>query len=155
MVKVVLAGVWATVVALGAFYGALMFRSGEKPKMEAAALFGKLEQVKTDVISVPMLNNGKVEGYVLARFAYLVDADLLKKLAVRPDPILMDSAFRTIYASPISDFQRIEKYDLKKLTARLKRAVNDTLGAEVVRDVLIDSINYVARDEIRFRGLRQ
>ncbi len=155
MVKIVLAGVWATVVALGAFYGAVLFRSDAAAKIEPKPLFSKLEQLKTDVISVPMLSNGKVEGYVLARFAYLVDSDMLKKLTVEPGPILLDSAFRTIYASPVSDFRRIEKYDLKKLTGRLKKAVNEKLGVELVRDVLIDSINYVARDEIRFRGLRQ
>ena len=155
MVKTVIVGVWAALVALGSFYGVMLWKAGAEAKVAPKELFTTLEQVKTDVVSVPMISDGEVQGYVLARFAYLIDGTKLKQLSIQPDVILTDEAFRIIYGSPIRDFQRIEKYDLAKLTERLKESVNKRLGAKLVHDVLVDSINYVARSEIRYRGLKQ
>ena len=155
MVKIILASLWAVAVALGSFYGVLVWRTGSQIKPETQMLFASLERVKTDVISVPMISKGQVQGYVLARFVYLADSKKLKELSVSPDALLIDEAFRTIYATPVADFRRIEKYDLAKLTSKLKESVNKRLGEDVVHDVLVDSINYVARSEVRYKGLRQ
>ncbi len=155
MVKIVLVGLWAALSALGSFYGVMVWKAGEEAGVQPKELFAALEQVKTDIISVPMISKGEVQGYVLARFVYLADGERLKKLSVKPDVILMDEAFRLIYESPVSDFQRIEKYDLAKLTKRLKERANKRLGKDLVKDVLVDSINYVARSEIRYKGLKQ
>jgi len=155
MVQALLAGVWAALVALGAFYGVAVWaaaKQGGEVKVEA---FVPLKEMKTDIISVPMIHKGEVQGYVLARFAWLVDEKKLKKLAIDPSTLITDEAFRIIYASPITDFQHIEKYDLASLTKRLKEAVNKRLGGELVKDVLVESINYVARSEIRYKGLKQ
>jgi flagellar basal body-associated protein FliL len=155
MVKIILIGLWAAATALGSFYGVLVWKSGSTVKVESEALFSSLERVKTDVISVPMISDGQVQGYVLARFVYLADSKKLKELSVKPDVILIDDAFRIIYESPVSDFRRIEKYDLAKLSKRLKDSVNKRLGETIIKDVLVDSINYVARSEIRYKGLKQ
>lgn len=155
MVKTLITGVWAALVALGAFYGLVLMRAGGEAAIAPKEIFTTLEQIKTDVISVPMIADGEIKGYVLARFAYLMDGEKRKKLSIDPALILTDEAFRIIYASPLRDFQRIEKYDLSGLTKRLKESINRRLGAELVKDVLIESINYVARSEIRYRGLRQ
>ena len=155
MVKTLITGLWAIVVTLGAFYGAMLFRAGSEARIAPKEIFASLEQLKTEVISVPMISEGRIEGYVLARFVYLMDAEKRKKLAIDPGVILTDEAFRIIYASPVRDFQRIEKYDLSALTEKLKKNVNRRLGGELVKDVLVDSINYVARSEIRYKGLKQ
>ena len=155
MVKILLAGILATMSALGTFYGVLLWQGGEGAKIETPQIFVPLEQIKTDIISVPMISEGQVQGYVLARFVYMVASDRLKKLSVPPDALLVDEAFRLIYESPVEDFRRIEKYDLASLTRRLKENVNKRLGEPLVHDVLVDSINYVSKNEIRYRGLRQ
>jgi hypothetical protein len=155
MVQAVLAGVWATLVALGTFYGVAVWaaaKQGGEVKVEALV---PLKEMKTDIISVPMIHKGEVQGYVLARFAWLVDEKKLKELAIDPATIITDEAFRIIYASPVTDFRHIEKYDLASLTKRLKEAVNRRLGDALVHDVLVESINYVARSEIRYKGLKQ
>ncbi len=155
MVKTILIGLWAALTALGSFYGVSLWRAGAEARVVPKELFSTLEQVKTDVVSVPMIRDGEVQGYVLARFVGLVDSVKLKKMSIKPDVILTDEAFRLIYSSPVRDFQRIEKYDLSRLTTKLKKNVNARLGMSLVHDVLVDSINYVARSEIRYRGLKQ
>ncbi len=155
MVKIILVSLWAVLATLGSFYGVMVWRAGAEAKVAPKELFSTLEQGKTEVVSVPMISNGEVQGYVLARFAYFVDGEKLKEMSIKPDVILVDEAFRLIYSSPVRDFQRIEKYDLASLTRRLKENVNKRLGMKLVHDVLVDSINYVARSEIRYRGLKQ
>ncbi|WP_038034970.1 hypothetical protein [Thermopetrobacter sp. TC1] len=155
MVKTIITGIVATIAALGSFYGVLFFATSGEAKVEPKKVFVALEQLKTDIISVPMIADGEVKGYVLARFVYVVESDKLKKLSIQPDPLLVDEAFRIIYATPVRDFQRIEKYDLAALTKRLKESVNKRLGMDLVREVLVDSINYVSKSEIRYRGLKQ
>jgi len=155
MIKIVLTGLWISLVTLGSLYGATVWKAGEEVKIEPKKFFGSLDTVKTEVISVPIIHEGVVKGYVLARFVYLADANLLKKLSVPPDVILMDEAFRTIYSGRLRDFERIEKYDLAALTRRMKDNANKRFEADIIKDVLVDSINYVSKSEIRFRGLRQ
>ena len=155
MIQALLAGVIAALTALGSFYGVAVWAAAKEGKSVEAQVFVPLKEMKTDVISVPMIHKGEVQGYVLARFAWLVDEKKLKKLSVDPTTIITDEAFRIIYASPITDFRHIEKYDLASLTKRLKEAVNRRLGGELVHDVLVESINYVARSEIRYKGLKQ
>ena len=155
MVQALLAGIVAALVALGSFYGAAVWVAAKEGKSVQAQVFTPLKEMKTDIISVPMIHKGEVQGYVLARFAWLVDEKKLKELAIDPGAIITDEAFRIIYASPITDFRHIEKYDLASLTRRLKEAVNRRLGDDLVHDVLVESINYVARSEIRYKGLKQ
>ncbi len=155
MARTLMAGLWAIMVTLGAFYGVMIWKAGSQAAVAPAPLFSRLEQLKTDIVSVPMISNGKIEGYVLARFVFLMDAEKRKKMSFDPGVILTDEAFQLIYASPVRDFQRIEKYDLSQLANALKKRVNKRLGAALVQDVLVDSINYVARGEIRYRGLKQ
>ncbi len=155
MVRILVVGMLATLSALGALYGVLVWQAGARAEIGKPKVLVPLEQIKTDIISVPMISEGEVKGYVLARFVYLVESDRLKRLSVPPDALLVDEAFKLIYASPVEDFRRIEKYDLAGLTRRLKENVNRRLGAPLVHDVLVDSINYVAKNEIRHRGLKQ
>ena len=155
MIQALLAGIWAALVALGSFYGVAVWAAAKEGKSVETRVFVPLKEMKTDVISVPMIHKGKVQGYVLARFAWLVNEKKLKGLAIDPASIITDEAFRIIYARPITDFQHIEKYDLASLTKRLKDAVNRRLGDDLVHDVLVESINYVARSEIRYKGLKQ
>ena len=59
----------------------------------------------------------------------------------------MDEAFRTLYVERV-DFRHLEKYDVAALTKMLLAKVNQRLGGEIVRDVLVEQFNYVPKAEI-------
>lgn len=106
-----------------------------------------LEHKKTQAINVPMIANGKIEGYVVAQFVYLADAHSLKQLAVPPDVFVADEAFRTLYSTSV-DFRHLDKYDLGALARTLVAKVNQRLGADIVKDVLVEQFIYVPRSDI-------
>src|SRR5262249_44575217 len=104
---------------------------------------------KTRALSVPMIENGNVQGYVVARFVYTVEARTMYQLTVPLEPFVVDEAFRKIYADEGLDFRKLARYDLSILTAGIKQRVNERMRAEIVQDVLIEDFNYVSREEFQ------
>jgi len=155
MVKIVVIGLWISIVTLGSFYGAMVWQSDKSTKMEPGDFFGKLEEVKTDTISVPIIHRSKISGYVLAKFVFLADSAKLKQMSIQASLVLNDQAFRTIYNGRLRDFERLERYDLAALTDKMKKTANKRFGVPVVKDVLVDSINYISGDELRKRRLKK
>lgn len=155
MIKTVLTGVWICVVTLASLYFVMVWQGGKNASAQPDKFFGGLDYVKTNTVSVPIIDDGEVAGYVLARFVYLADGRKLKKLSVPAELILIDEAFQTIYAGSLKSFKRIEKYDLAALTNKMKDSANKRFETKLIEDVLIESISYVPKSEARIRGGRK
>ena len=78
-----------------------------------------------------------------------VVARLMHTLPVPPNAFVVDEAFRQIYADQSIDFRKLAKYDITKRLAEVRTEVNKRLGADVVKDVLVDELNFVAKREVR------
>lgn len=141
-----IAGVWGVLVALGVVFAVIFLGSPQPPgaKQEAKE---QLAVEKTRVINVPMIANGAVQGFIVAQFAYTVDPKIAKTVNVQPDVFILDEAFRKIYTDDHLDFLHLEKYDLSALTKYLVQATNKRLGADLVRDVLVQDFSFVAKDQ--------
>lgn len=144
--KAFLVGVWAVVVTLGAGYAAatLKLEAGEtdvKPKLEG------LKYTSLPTMSVPVVDDGKVEGYVVVRMVYTADSAILRALASEPDPFITDEIFRTIYAEAEVDFGKLARLDLGALADEAKARVNERMGDAVVQDLLVDGLNYISLDD--------
>ena len=70
-------------------------------------------------------------------------------MTIKPDAILMDEAFKTIYAGETIDFRNIKKQDLPALLKAIGDNANQRLSAPMVQDVLIQELNYVPKAEAR------
>jgi hypothetical protein len=155
MIKLVLVGVWVSLVTLASSYAAVTWRGGTEASPEVSHESPKsdsgLEHVRPKMISVPIIADGAVGGYVVAQFVFTVDAKDLKRLSVPPEPLLLDEAFKTIYAGESVDFRHFRKQDLPGLSKKIKGGVNKRIGSELVKDVLIQELNYVPKEEARGR----
>ncbi len=150
MIKPILLGVWLCGVTLGAAYGVITWQKQQHAAAEAAATEPpKLEQLQTKVINVPIITDGAIQGYVLAQFAFTVEADKLKELSTKPDLILVDEAFKLIYAGEAVDFRHMRRADVDALSKMLLTNVNKRLGQGLVHDVLVQQLNYLPRDQLR------
>ncbi len=143
--KAFIAGLWALAVALGTSYAVAVLEMPGKPG--AAAAKPALEMQKTRVINVPMIAGGAVRGFIVAQFAYTVDAGKAKTLPVPPDAFLLDEAFRAVYTDDKLDFLHLEKYDIGGLTKHLVAATNARLGEDVVHDVLVQDFTFISKEE--------
>lgn len=148
MMKLLLVGVWASVVSLGAAFGMLQWqRSGGPPSPGAGD--AKVEEYRTKAINVPIIGAGTIQGYIVAQFVFTVDANALAKVPVNPEVYVLDEAFKTIYAGEQVNFQNMKKQDLPQLAKKLGENVNRRLGLEIVRDVLIDQLSYIPKKDMR------
>jgi hypothetical protein len=148
MIRLLLAGIWASVLSLAAAY-AMMHWSQNPAAAIIASGEKKLEEVRTRAINVPIIGEGTVQGYMVAQFVFTVDATALKEMKINPEVYLLDEAFKTIYANEQINFQNIKKQDLPLLAKRLGDNVNKRLGAEIVQDVLIDQLAYIPKKDVR------
>jgi hypothetical protein len=149
MIKTLLVGVWACLIALAANYEAssLMLASANRPAHAAAA--SAQESRKSKEINVPIIRAGAVEGYVVAQFSYVVDLAVVKTLPVPPEAIFVDEAFRYIYNDEKIDFTHMDKLELNKLTSTLMQKVNARMKADVITDVGVIECAYLLNAEAK------
>jgi hypothetical protein len=144
VIKTIVIGVWAAIVALIASYSVAEWKAEVKPGDEKPYVEG-LEYRKLEPLTVPMIADGLVQGYVLARLVFTADAGALRKLKVAPEPFVSDEAFREIYNNGRVEFGKLAKYNLDQIVAHIKENTNKRLGADFVHDILIEEINYADR----------
>ena len=143
--KAFVIGLWVLLVALGTSYAVAVV---ETPgKLDVASAKAALDVQKTRVINVPMIAGGAVRGFIVAQFAYTVDAAKAKTLGVSPEVFLLDEAFRAVYTDDKLDFLHLDKYDIGGLTKRLVVATNARLGEDVVHDVLVQDFTFISKEE--------
>jgi hypothetical protein len=116
---------------------------------KSAGLPEGMEAIKTRIISVPVVADNAVQGYVMAQFAFIVDGKVMEHLAIKPDVFLVDEAFKAIFEGSGIDFRRFKKQDLRGLTKEIAGNVNKRLGVRLIDDVLVQELNYIARDQVR------
>jgi hypothetical protein len=120
--------------------------------VEAARVENKLEGLefrKPAAITVPMVSDGRLRGYVVAKITFTANAKDMHAFPIDPQPFVLDEAFRRIYTDGKIEFDHKSKYNLTEMTAAIKKAVNARLGVDLVEDVLIDELNYVDKESLK------
>jgi hypothetical protein len=150
--KLLALGVWGALVTAGAAYGAAVYLSGTPAEKPIAEAFGGIDYVKLEPLSVPVIRDGAVAGYVVTRIVYAIDTATQKKLGVAPDPFIADETFRTVYSASPVNVEKPEQYDLETLASGIRKNVNARLKGDVLREVLIQQFDYVDRSQLRDRS---
>lgn len=149
MVKLILVGVWACMMTLASTYAASAWKAAQEKAAAAAPVGPNIEFKKTKEFTVPKIADGAIQGYVIAELSYSLDPAAPKDLAAPIETLLLDEAFRYIYADDSIDFNNMKKYDLPKMTKTLAQNVNARLNGAVVKDVGIQEFNYMTRADMK------
>ncbi|WP_068081999.1 hypothetical protein [Polycladidibacter stylochi] len=147
MLKIIITSLWICAVTIAAGYGTALYKTYYDPMVKKEAHMEGLDYQKTDVINVPVLDNGSVHGYIIAQFVFTVDGETLSKLAVPPEAFVIDEAFRLIYSKADPEFAKLEKTELRDLTEEIRHRVNERFGVELIQDLLVQEFTFhVPRD---------
>jgi hypothetical protein len=146
MIKMLALAVWASAIAVLAGNAVAHWQAAKASPHKAETEEAAYEYRKTKVINVPVIGDGALLGYVLVQFLYGYNTKA-EKVAISPDAVIMDEAFRTLYGDPNLDFRRLEKYDMDGLTKKLVVSLNARLGEGVIKDVLIQDFSYMPKNE--------
>lgn len=156
MIKFAVAALWIAAVAIGAvFVGA---RAPADPAAEAEPappLMGGLDYLKTEVISVPVVQARAVTGYFLARLVYTAEPADLQKLTVPADVLLTDAVYSYLYGRPEIDVAQIDRFDAEAFREGVREGVNKRLGTPLLKDVMIEQVDFLTKEEIRDNSLRR
>jgi hypothetical protein len=140
-------GAWGCFVALAATYFAATWNPGETVEVARAEhALENLEFRKPAAITVPMISDERLRGYVVAKVVYTANAKDAQHFPIDPQPFVLDEAFRRIYTEGKIEFGHLAKYNLDEMTRAIKDAVNARLGVNLIEDVLIEELNYVDKD---------
>ncbi|KUM28859.1 hypothetical protein AU467_00840 [Mesorhizobium loti] len=155
MIKFIAAALWICAATLGAVFYSFQAAGergvGEPPK----PMLGGLDYVKTDIISVPLIRNAKIDGYFLTKLVYTVEPDQIKKLSIPAPALITDQVYSYLYSNPQIDFTKKETIDLDAFRKAIRDTVNARVGVELVHDVLVDQVNFLSKDEIRDNAIRR
>ncbi|MEP2705380.1 MAG: hypothetical protein ABJN98_03710 [Roseibium sp.] len=149
MIKILLAGIWMSTTMLASGYGTVQYIASQK-RLETGEepSFVGLDYETVKPVNVPILYEGTLQGYVVAKLVFTADGDTLRKLPVPPHPFLVDEAFRVLYSDENLDFRNLERYDLDGFTQNLREKANARMGQAVVLDVLVEEFNYFDKADV-------
>ena len=147
MIRMLILCATACLSTVGGVYGAVMWKTTavESPEKEAQ---GNTQLIKTRMVSVPIMADGQVLGYVVTRLQFSAFIDELKTSTVQPEPFVADEAFKRIYDTTPRDMKSGRKQALRELTADIATGVNKRLGRNVIKDVFIDSWAYLSKQDM-------
>ena len=148
MLKLVAIGVWVILVTAGATYGSVYLSSAPKDEAAADSDLG-FEQLSSEMMSVPVMRNSDITGYIILQLSFSADRRILEEKKIDPMPFMMDAAFRAIFANPDVDFRRLRGGDIDMLTGLIAQKANERIGSELVRHVLLQQWNFVKKEDIR------
>jgi len=146
--KSLLLGTLTIAATLGGHYAAGIALS-PKPTVQVAD--EKVEIVKLEPISAPVIRDGKVIGYAIARMSVAVlavDAKAHKELLVA---YANEAVFRGLYEEKSFDFAAMRAVDVSQLCRRIVEFANKRFGKPVVREAVVESINFVSQAELQAR----
>lgn len=154
MIRIIAIGLWICAVAFGSLFLAVRQNVSSSGEVQAATSgFGGVDYVKTDVMSVPIISNGGVAGYVVTQLVYTVDSNIRKKLTVPLEFFINDEIFRKFYGS-YSDTKEVEKVSFEDVRASIITDLNARFPEPVIKDLLVEQFNYISAEEIRAMNMR-
>lgn len=150
MTRLILAGLWLCATV---FVSSHLTADWRAQRLAAASAepsyFRGVSYEKTRPLSVPILRDGKIAGYVMARLVYTIDTEDLRTLRVPPESFILDETFQRLFADESIDFADLRAFDMQAFLGGVTRAVNARIGKDVVRELMVDEFNFVDPEQVR------
>lgn len=148
MLKIVLVGVWVCIATLGGVFLA-SYLSKKQDTANAAPAPVVTSVVKGTPISIPVINNGAVDGYFLTRISLMVDSDKAKKTTIPMEVALSDQLFSLLMGDRMIDLQKVGNFNPATFRTKIKDGLNSHMGEGVVTDVMIEQLDYMSKDALK------
>lgn len=149
MIKLIATGAWICAVTLASVYFSMNMTHGAPEEPAKAEFFGGLDYVRGDVMSVPVLADGKVKGYFIARLVYTVDPKEYATLTVPAGPMITDAAYTLLMGNSDIAITDMNRFDLDRFRTAMRDALNKKVGRDLFKEVLVEQIDYLTKEEIR------
>ncbi|WP_320200911.1 hypothetical protein RMR16_001145 [Agrobacterium sp. rho-13.3] len=150
MIKLLATGIWILVLTLGGVYAAVTF-GNKGAGDQAAEVVRPPHFVQSETVTLPVVADGKVSGYFLVRATLVVDEDILKEIKVPVPTFLTDELYSLLVGDKVVDVKNAGNFDVPGFKARVKDGLNASFGKPVVKNVLIEQMDFISKEEIEAR----
>lgn len=149
MLKLVMTGVWVCIVTLGAVYGSIQMANAPVDDGENGAVKVAEELVRGEVTAIPVINDGKVEGYFLTRVSYVADQHKLAEINLPIPALITDELYTALVGNRVIKIGSSRGFDLEAFRKTIKETLNTRLEKDVILDIIVEQIDYLSKDDIR------
>lgn len=154
MVKSVFMSLWLMSLLAGSVY----FFGSQPPATDKADEKNAVlaaQYIDMDPINASIVRNGEVRGYIILELAFAIEKGAADAVSGPLKMVLRDLVIGHIHGDQSLDIFKLEQYDLAALGARLTEDINHKLGEKIVHDVLVQSVNFVSKDDVRDMLMRR
>ena len=149
MLKLIITGLWVAAVTLGSVYVSIQMSMAPDPALDEANKRASQTLVKGEMVTYPVIAQGRVEGYFLARTSFVADKTRLADIKLPIPEMLTDEMYTELVGDKVIRVSDNRNFDLAAFKDRVKVALNHKLGADVVLDVIVEQIDYITKEELQ------
>ena len=147
MLKLVLTGLWVCAITLGSVW--LSVQMTTAPADDGDAGKKNTELAQGEMITVPVISGGKIAGYFLTRVSFMIDKDKVPETEVPFNALVTDEVYSLLIGNKMVDVNNVASFDLSAFRNHIKDGLNKRLDNELVTDVLVEQLDYLAKEDTR------
>lgn len=148
MLKLVFTGVWVCAVSLGSVYFSMQHASAPVESPEDAERRALQEYVPGELITVPVITDGAVQGYFLTKLSFAVDKNKIKHLDVPLKETVTNALFDILVGKQLINVADRNSFDLATFKTAVKDGLNADMHDQVVFEVLVEQLEYLSKEDV-------
>jgi hypothetical protein len=152
MLKLVLTGIWICAVTLGAVYYSVQMAMPPEPGTEEASRSAALEYIRGENLSIPVIADGEVSGYFVARITVRIDREKIGKVEIPLQQLMTDELITLLSSTSMTNLAHVRTFDPAAFKDHIKTGLNGKLGEGAVETVLIEQLDYLSKADIRAKN---
>ena len=121
MLKLVFTGVWVCAVALGSVYFSIQHASAPVESDAEAERRALQQYVPGELITVPVITDGAVQGYFLTKLSFAVDKNKIKHLDVPFKETVTNALFDILVGQKLINVADTNSFDLANFKTRSRK----------------------------------
>ncbi len=148
MLKLVFTGVWVCAVALGSVYFSIQHASAPVESDAETERRALQQYVPGELITVPVITDGAVQGYFLTKLSFAVDKNKIKRLDVPLKETVTNALFDILVGRKLINVADNNSFDLANFKTAVKEGLNKDMHDEVIFDVLVEQLEYLSKADV-------
>lgn len=148
MLKLVFTGIWVCAVSLGSVYFSIQHASAPIVSDADAERRAAQEYVPGEMITVPVITDGAVQGYFLTKLSFAVDKAKAKHLDVPLKEAVTSALFDILVGQKLINVADTSKFDFANFKTAVKDGLNKQFHDEVIYEVLVEQLDYLSKTDV-------
>jgi hypothetical protein len=155
MLKTVAISLWLMGLLSGSMY--YFSTAPVTPAVEEGSAEQKqeLEYVSLQPMTVAIVRNNEVRGYIILELSFAMDPGAYDDMSKPLELVLNDRIIEALHEDRSIDIFKLDEFDIKAFAGRLVTAVNAKMGQDLLKQILIQDINFVSKEDVRDMLMRK